>query len=145
MPRGANKRLRRERNVPRRDSDGLRPGLRMDIGVEPLAARRYRHRQVEQAAQRLARQQLGLGAVAEELAAAQHHDAADLGQYLFDMVGDEQHRRAAPRHPAQHVEEMVPRRGIERSEEHTSELQSLMRNSYAVFCLKQNNTTITRY
>src|SRR3546814_2065494 len=27
-----------------------------------------------------------------------------------------------------------------RSEEHTSELQSLMRISYAVFCLKQNNT-----
>src|SRR3546814_4791548 len=26
-----------------------------------------------------------------------------------------------------------------RSEEHTSELQSLMRNSYAVFCLKNNN------
>src|SRR3546814_4418452 len=28
-----------------------------------------------------------------------------------------------------------------RSEEHTSELQSLMRNSYAVFCLKKQNTT----
>src|SRR3546814_6277097 len=28
-----------------------------------------------------------------------------------------------------------------RSEEHTSELQSLMRISYAVFCLKKNNTT----
>src|SRR3546814_2549974 len=28
-----------------------------------------------------------------------------------------------------------------RSEEHTSELQSLMRTSYAVFCLKKNNTT----
>src|SRR3546814_1533463 len=27
---------------------------------------------------------------------------------------------------------------IVRSEEHTSELQSLMRNSYAVFCLKKN-------
>src|SRR3546814_1126901 len=27
--------------------------------------------------------------------------------------------------------------GVERSEEHTSELQSLMRISYAVFCLKQ--------
>src|SRR3546814_2180861 len=27
-----------------------------------------------------------------------------------------------------------------RSEEHTSELQSLMRNSYAVFCLKEKNT-----
>src|SRR3546814_2036203 len=29
-----------------------------------------------------------------------------------------------------------------RSEEHTSELQSLMRNSYAVFCLKKKKTTI---
>src|SRR3546814_8565078 len=29
--------------------------------------------------------------------------------------------------------------GPGRSEEHTSELQSLMRNSYAVFCLKQKN------
>src|SRR3546814_6347606 len=28
-----------------------------------------------------------------------------------------------------------------RSEEHTSELQSLMRISYAVFCLKKNNKT----
>src|SRR3546814_1210102 len=28
-----------------------------------------------------------------------------------------------------------------RSEEHTSELQSLMRNSYAVFCLKKKNKT----
>src|SRR3546814_2365447 len=28
---------------------------------------------------------------------------------------------------------------LDRSAEHTSELQSLMRNSYAVFCLKQNN------
>src|SRR3546814_9392570 len=34
----------------------------------------------------------------------------------------------------------------ERSEEHTSELQSLMRISYAVFCLKKKNqqTTISR-
>src|SRR3546814_3066469 len=29
----------------------------------------------------------------------------------------------------------------QRSEEHTSELQSLMRNSYAVFCLKKKNIT----
>src|SRR3546814_6737841 len=29
---------------------------------------------------------------------------------------------------------------IIRSEEHTSELQSLMRSSYAVFCLKKKNT-----
>src|SRR3546814_7204579 len=31
---------------------------------------------------------------------------------------------------------------IERSEEHTSELQSLMRISYAVFCLKKKTTHI---
>src|SRR3546814_4517788 len=31
-----------------------------------------------------------------------------------------------------------------RSEEHTSELQSLMRNSYAVFCMKKKNNTQTR-
>src|SRR3546814_7187219 len=31
---------------------------------------------------------------------------------------------------------------VMRSEEHTSELQSLMRISYAVFCLKKKNTTI---
>src|SRR3546814_8590587 len=31
--------------------------------------------------------------------------------------------------------------GESRSEEHTSELQSLMRNSYAVFCLKKKKTT----
>src|SRR3546814_5524388 len=30
---------------------------------------------------------------------------------------------------------------MNRSEEHTSELQSLMRISYAVFCLKKKNTT----
>src|SRR3546814_7730585 len=30
--------------------------------------------------------------------------------------------------------------GRRRSEEHTSELQSLMRSSYAVFCMKKKNT-----
>src|SRR3546814_4552778 len=35
-------------------------------------------------------------------------------------------------------------RNLQRSEEHTSELQSLMRTSYAVFCLKNKTThTIT--
>src|SRR3546814_5770448 len=32
--------------------------------------------------------------------------------------------------------------GLSRSEEHTSELQSLMRISYAVFCLKKNKSTL---
>src|SRR3546814_2800950 len=35
------------------------------------------------------------------------------------------------------------KRNIYRSEEHTSELQSLMRISYAVFCLKKNKTQQT--
>src|SRR3546814_6824502 len=34
---------------------------------------------------------------------------------------------------------------IERSEEHTSELQSLMRLSYAGFCLKKKNITIRQH
>src|SRR3546814_1665775 len=32
-----------------------------------------------------------------------------------------------------------------RSEEHTSELQSLMRNSYAVFCLKKKTPTLNEH
>src|SRR3546814_8221175 len=36
------------------------------------------------------------------------------------------------------------RQQFHRSEEHTSELQSLMRISYAVFCLKNKNITKTR-
>src|SRR3546814_9405825 len=34
-----------------------------------------------------------------------------------------------------------PSASADRSEEHTSELQSLMRHSYAVFCLKKKNIT----
>src|SRR3546814_10019002 len=37
----------------------------------------------------------------------------------------------------------VPVPGAVRSEEHTSELQSLMRISYAVFCLKKKKTETT--
>src|SRR3546814_947895 len=44
-----------------------------------------------------------------------------------------------PHHPLADESGYVKR---PRSEEHTSELQSLMRHSYAVFCLKTNNNTI---
>src|SRR3546814_3384130 len=37
--------------------------------------------------------------------------------------------------------DMATMNWVFRSEEHTSELQSLMRISYAVFCLKKKNTT----
>src|SRR3546814_5171087 len=42
----------------------------------------------------------------------------------------------ALKHPGDDLHVTV-RMGLERSEEHTSELQSLMRISYAVFCLKK--------
>src|SRR3546814_1504950 len=45
--------------------------------------------------------------------------------------------REAVLHPWVPSHDRTPR--IERSEEHTSELQSLMRISYAVFCLNKNN------
>src|SRR3546814_4888882 len=44
--------------------------------------------------------------------------------------------------PVVTVEQELPAIG-HRSEEHTSELQSLMRISYAVFCLKKTNTPDT--
>src|SRR3546814_2921597 len=36
-------------------------------------------------------------------------------------------------------------REVDRSEEHTSELQSLMRNSYAVFCLKKKKQLLRKH
>src|SRR3546814_2800540 len=44
---------------------------------------------------------------------------------------------------ARRLDRPRPRRGMveQRSEEHTSELQSLMRISYAVFCLKKKTKT----
>src|SRR3546814_4632713 len=59
------------------------------------------------------------------------HDAAQLTRCGF-----------APLHQDTHplLRESTQRR---RSEEHTSELQSLMRISYAVFCLKKKTTSVT--
>src|SRR3546814_5559550 len=48
----------------------------------------------------------------------------------------------AARAARSHAHHRCDRRAHRRSEEHTSELQSLMRISYAVFCLKKKNNTI---
>src|SRR3546814_7808468 len=56
--------------------------------------------------------------------------------------GDASRQAVAPPH-RQHEAEGDSDGGTERSEEHTSELQSLMRTSYAVFCLKKKNTPPT--
>src|SRR3546814_11959327 len=55
---------------------------------------------------------------------------------------DPRRRREAPHHILPHLRPEQPNAmdvGRRRSEEHTSELQSLMRISYAVFCLKKQN------
>src|SRR3546814_6988840 len=56
---------------------------------------------------------------------------AKMRSILARQLPDAEKRRRA---------DFVVQTGLGRSEEHTSELQSLMRISYAVFCLKQNNT-----
>src|SRR3546814_4483993 len=52
-------------------------------------------------------------------------------------------RRAEKRH-RQRFTPLWPKR-LGRSEEHTSELQSLMRISYAVFCLKKKKTPVKKH
>src|SRR3546814_11586860 len=57
---------------------------------------------------------------------------------LFRSIGELERRRAAIDAEIAQIEGGPAQdAGIERSEEHTSELQSLMRTSYAVFCLKK--------
>src|SRR3546814_10243586 len=46
-------------------------------------------------------------------------------------------------YPKRDIARSQPGDNIRRSEEHTSELQSLMRISYAVFCLKKKKKTNT--
>src|SRR3546814_8690793 len=74
------------------------------------------------------------------------HDRARLGARVavvehvaHDLVaGPHQRQRARGRHAE--VVHGLAAQELARSEEHTSELQSLMRISYAVFCLKKKNT-----
>src|SRR3546814_4788817 len=70
-------------------------------------------------------------------------DRARAGNAHFELV-----RVPADRHRLlaglEHVDRDIgPGREPQRSEEHTSELQSLMRISYAVFCLKKKKNTQT--
>src|SRR3546814_3679010 len=72
---------------------------------------------------------------------------------IVELIGPERARRLLG-DAARGVDEMIgvrigrggdqhqfrPKRAQRRSEEHTSELQSLMRISYAVFCLKKKKT-----
>src|SRR3546814_10732940 len=94
-----------------------------------------------------------LSAIAEHLDLAAGHAVGGEGLGLrAARLGDEQHRQARIARGvgdgAGEQRHQVGAAGVgdpglcavDRSEEHTSELQSLMRISYAVFCLKQKNT-----
>src|SRR3546814_2705828 len=103
----------------------------LDDGAESAGVR-IEHVQGEQAAQRMAVERLppGIDRIA----------FLDRGPQFFEQ------KLAEAIAVAGRISfvKLFQRRGF-RSEEHTSELQSLMRISYAVFCLKQkkqyNNTT----
>src|SRR3546814_7941528 len=56
---------------------------------------------------------------------------------------EKDHRREQQQGADKADERKPPGKLTRRSEEHTSELQSLMRISYAVFCLKKKNNTTT--
>src|SRR3546814_7116617 len=62
-------------------------------------------------------------------------DGADNGKRQWHRISDPDMDRL-------HFQD---RRHASRSEEHTSELQSLMRSSYAAFCLKKKNTQRYKY
>src|SRR3546814_2573915 len=67
--------------------------------------------------------------------------SAFMARSLTEMdLGEGPERSAAPKRAAPPGPTGTRRRfGAGRSEEHTSEIQSLMRISYAVFCLKKKN------
>src|SRR3546814_10239858 len=77
-----------------------------------------------------------VGDYRDEDALAEFASKVDVATFDFENV---------PAESAQWLSERVPvfpnPRAL-RSEEHTSELQSLMRISYAVFCLKKKNNTL---
>src|SRR3546814_9150400 len=87
-------------------------------------------------------------AFARQRRTARAQKALSLGKPVTDAIYD-----AGYAAPSRFYAEAEARLGMEpsawrnggrgvtiRSEEHTSELQSLMRSSYAVFCLKKKNT-----
>src|SRR3546814_5927157 len=66
-----------------------------------------------------------------------HPRAAGLAVALEVVAVEQRQRTAVLVEHLEHAHVRVVDRDVLRSEEHTSELQSLMRISYAVFCLKK--------
>src|SRR3546814_2557244 len=77
----------------------------------------------------------GLHPLHEQVAECQRL-AAQFAHVGLEQQVDARLERREPEHRRRAAEET-----LDRSEEHTSELQSLMRISYAVFCLKKKKNT----
>src|SRR3546814_2933486 len=83
-----------------------------------------------------------VGADGDEGALAQGDQSGISGQQVEPAGGDQGDRDRPHRLAAGDGQWISAQPGNDgRSEEHTSELQSLMRISYAVFCLKKKNAT----
>src|SRR3546814_945901 len=75
-----------------------------------------------------------LSDVREAVSQIRGNDAIDMSATLLPLADNV---------PGLRIDMVMPKPFLlddPRSEEHTSELQSLMRNSYAVYCLKKKNT-----
>src|SRR3546814_3380579 len=86
----------------------------------------------------------GLDRHSAYVALSRHRDSAQLHYGCDDFADQSRLVRTLSRGRAKdmasdYMRDFADRRAIMRSEEHTSELQSLMRISYAVFCLKKKN------
>src|SRR3546814_8831312 len=79
------------------------------------------------------------GATLNDLSFVETHDCFTIAELLeYEAMGLTKRGQGA-RATAEGWTEKDGRLPVNRSEEHTSELQSLMRISYAVFCLKKKN------
>src|SRR3546814_5446176 len=102
------------------------PGAREQIADAQPVAVEQREEQEDAAPQQRAHRQRGIGGVLR----SPECEERERKEY-FDLAHRIAHDHRAAGQPG-------------RSEEHTSELQSLMRISYAVFCLKKKKKTRTK-
>src|SRR3546814_2044453 len=117
---------------PTRRSSDLRQGQGGEGEEGPAAWRAcHVHRR------RCARSRYAGGRTACRCGIGQHGRKGGVARERFRLLS------AAREESSRIMSRRPPRRWREpgRSEEHTSELQSLMRNSYAVFCLQKKTTT----
>src|SRR3546814_6124172 len=120
-----------------------------DVCSSDLVHRRYEanflvapspKRQFEQSAQAFSHWDFGIDGIGEN----EGPFVFGIAGQVIDMVIEKGTGRKACYSKHEHDFSSIGRghATIARSEEHTSELQSLMRNSYAVFCLKKKKTTL---